>query len=92
MGKTENDYIAEYVKERCPEVIQTIDYSLWRVSKAASEAVQTIVDNIKAIDWSKVPIDEKEKQGNDSSDMDNSDMRSDQSNTEHCSDSGTGKE
>jgi hypothetical protein len=62
MGKTENDYIAEYVKERCPEVIQTIDYSLWRVSKAASEAVQTIVDNIKAIDWSKVPIDDLVKE------------------------------
>lgn len=54
---TENDYIAEYVKERCPEVIHTIDYSIWRLSKAASVAVQTIVDNIKAIDWSKVPID-----------------------------------
>ncbi|QHJ73812.1 hypothetical protein [Butyrivibrio virus Ceridwen] len=60
MGKTENDYIAEYVKERCPEVIQTIDYSLWRLGKGVSEAVQTLVDGFKAIDWSKVPIDEKE--------------------------------
>ena len=46
---TENDYIAEYVKERCPEVIQTIDYSLWRLRKAASVAVQTMVDHIKAM-------------------------------------------
>jgi len=89
---TDNDYIAEYVKERCPELLNTTDYSLWKLGKAVSEAVQTLVEGFKAIDWSKVLIDEKEKQGNDSSNMDNSDMRSDQSNTEHCSDSGTGKE
>ena len=58
---TENDYIAEYVKERCPEVIQTIDYSLWRVGKAVNEAVQAIVDSLKAIDWSK-SVEEWERQ------------------------------
>ena len=57
---TENDYIAEYVKERCPELLNTVDYGLWRLSKAASVAVQTMVDSIKAIDWSKVPVDEEE--------------------------------
>ena len=56
---TENDYIAEYVKERCPELLNTMDYSLWRLGKAVSVAVQTIADSIKAIDWSKVPIDEE---------------------------------
>ena len=57
---TENDYIAEYVKERCPELLNTVDYGLWRLSKAASVAVQTMVDSIKAIDWSKVSIGEQE--------------------------------
>ena len=60
---TDNDYIAEYVKERCPELLNTVDYSLWKLGKAASEAVQTVVDSIKAIDWGKVPIDEIMKGG-----------------------------
>lgn len=54
MGKTENDYIAEYVKQRCPEVIQTIDYRFWRLGKAVEEFAQTITDSFKFIDWSKV--------------------------------------
>ncbi len=59
---TENDYIAEYVKERCPELLNTVDYNLWKLSKAASEAAQTLVDSIKAIDWSIVPIDDLVKE------------------------------
>lgn len=62
MGMTKNDYIAEYVKERCPELLNTVDYNLWKVSKAASEAARTLVDSIKAIDWSKVPIDDLVKE------------------------------
>ncbi len=62
---TENDYIAEYVKERCPEVLETIDYSVWRFGKALQEMAKAWVDSVKAIDWgkvdwSKVSIDEKE--------------------------------
>lgn len=55
---TENDYIAEYVKERCPELLNTMDYSLWKLGKAVSGAVQTLVEGLKAIDWSKIPIDD----------------------------------
>lgn len=57
---TENDYIAEYVKERCPELLNTVDYNMWKLGKVASEFVQKIADSIKAIDWSKMPTDEKE--------------------------------
>lgn len=62
---TENDYIAEYVKEHCPELLNTVDYSMWKLGKAVSEFVQSMGDSIKAIDWSKVDwskawIDEKE--------------------------------
>ena len=57
---TENDYVAEYVKERCPELLNTVDYSLWKLGKRLSEAAQTLVDGFKTIDWSKVQIDEKE--------------------------------
>lgn len=60
---TENDYIAEYVKERCPELLNTMDYSLWKLGKAVIVAFQTMVDNIKASDWSKVLIDDLVKEG-----------------------------
>ncbi len=59
---TENDYIAEYVKERCPELLNTMDYNLWKLGKAVSGAVQTLVEGFKAIDWSKVPIDDLVKE------------------------------
>ena len=33
---TENDYIAEYVRERHPEIL-SIDYAAWRLARAISE-------------------------------------------------------
>lgn len=33
---TENDYIAEYVKERHPGILG-LDYAAWRLAKAVSE-------------------------------------------------------
>lgn len=33
---TENDYIAEYVKERHPGIL-SIDYAAWRLARAVSE-------------------------------------------------------
>lgn len=33
---TENDYIAEYVKERHPGILG-IDYAVWRLARAVSE-------------------------------------------------------
>ena len=33
---TENDYIAEYVKERHPGIL-SIDYATWRLARAVSE-------------------------------------------------------
>lgn len=33
---SENDYIAEYIKERYPELIRTTDYAVWRFTKALS--------------------------------------------------------
>ena len=44
---TENDYIAEYVKERCPEVIQTVDFAFWKLGKSISEFGEELVKSFK---------------------------------------------
>lgn len=44
---TENDYIAEYVKERCPEVIQTVDFAFWKLEKSISEFGEEIVKSFR---------------------------------------------
>lgn len=32
--KTKNDYLAEYIREKCPAVERSIDFSLWKFSKS----------------------------------------------------------
>ncbi len=44
---TENDYIAEYVKERCPEIIQTVDFSFWKLGRSISEFGEELVKSFK---------------------------------------------
>lgn len=43
---TENDYIAEYVKERCPELLNTMDFSLWKFRKASDEATDELCNHL----------------------------------------------
>lgn len=52
---TENDYIAEYVKERCPELLDTVDFSLWKLRKASYEAMDMLCDRLSNISkaWGK---------------------------------------
>ena len=38
---TENDYIAEYVKERCPNVLGA-DYALWKFGKILRDLCETL--------------------------------------------------
>lgn len=38
---TENDYIAEYVRERHPGLL-SFDYAVWRVARAIKEAISRI--------------------------------------------------
>lgn len=33
-----NDYIAEYVKEKCPGILLTADFALWKMTKIVSES------------------------------------------------------
>ena len=43
---TNNDYIAEYVKEKCPNILG-IEFELWKAVKVISNA-------FSSIDWSKI--------------------------------------
>ena len=43
---TENDYIAEYVKEKRPEILCSFDYITWRFSKSLDNILLGFSDAI----------------------------------------------
>lgn len=55
---TENDYIAEYIKEKYPQLLG-IDYALWRASRVAREYVQSLASIFEDVDWSKIAVTKK---------------------------------
>lgn len=55
---TENDYIAEYVKEKHPGLLGA-DYAIWKMGKIAVEFVRSFRDSMKSIKW--YEIEEKIK-------------------------------
>lgn len=57
---TENDYIAEYIKEKRPEIISSLDFMFWKIGKSVEVAVNGIASGLK-----NVFISEKEEQDND---------------------------
>ena len=50
---SENDYIAEYVKERCPELLDTMDFNLWKLRKTSDETINELCDNLSKT-WGKL--------------------------------------
>lgn len=40
---SENDYIAEYIREKRPEILSSLDYIAWRITKAVDYSVNAIV-------------------------------------------------
>lgn len=55
---TENDYIAEYVKEKFPQLLG-IDYALWRANRVAIEYIPRIAQTFENVDWSKIVVTKK---------------------------------
>jgi hypothetical protein len=53
---TDNDYIAEYVKERCPELLDTVDFNLWKLRMASDEAIDELCDHLSNLSkaWGKI--------------------------------------
>lgn len=60
---TENDYIAEYIKEKYPTLLG-LDFAMWKVGKIAVNAGRKIVEVFNSVDWSKLnlPDDESEEE------------------------------
>ena len=52
---SENDCIAEYVKERCPELLNTVDFNLWKLRKASDEATDELCNHLSNLSkiWGK---------------------------------------
>lgn len=50
---TENDYIAEYVKERHKDLLG-FEYVMWRANRLAKELAQRLVSIFENVDLSKI--------------------------------------
>lgn len=46
MKKTENDYIAEYIRQKHPEILQSLDFLYWKAGRVLSDALKTATDAI----------------------------------------------
>lgn len=57
---TENDYIAEYIKEKRPEIISSLDFIFWKIGKSVEVAINDIANGLKDMF-----VSEKEEQDND---------------------------
>lgn len=44
---TENDYIAEYVKEKRPEIISGLDFAAWRLTKTMEIEAEQLIEGLK---------------------------------------------
>lgn len=44
----ENDYIAEYIKEKHPELLG-LDFTLWKIGRTLSEAMAPIVEALNEV-------------------------------------------
>ena len=52
--KNENDLIAEFVKEKYPELLTTLDFAIFRISKVCQQIANDIFDSFKNIDISEL--------------------------------------
>lgn len=50
----ENDVIAEYVKEQYPELLETFEFAIFRLKKAAEKMANDFMESLKSIDFSKL--------------------------------------
>ena len=51
-GMSENDYIAEYIREKYPSLLGA-DFVIWKIGKIGADFVVQFADAIKNIDWPK---------------------------------------
>lgn len=47
MSKTDNDYLAEYVREKRPEIERSLDYITWKIGRKVVDAVHSLIEQLK---------------------------------------------
>jgi len=47
MSKTNNDYLAEYVREKRPEIERSFDYIMWKIGRTLVDAVHSLTEQLK---------------------------------------------
>lgn len=47
MSKTNNDYLAEYVREKRPEIERSFDYIMWKIGRTLVDAVHSLNEQLK---------------------------------------------
>ena len=47
---SENDYIAEYIKEKYPKLLG-MDYTVWKMGRLLGDAIGKVIDAFSSIDW-----------------------------------------
>ena len=51
---SENDFIADYVKAHYPEILETIDFKLYKLSYACRNFCESFSDAFKKVDFEKL--------------------------------------
>lgn len=51
---SENDYIAEYIKEEYPELLETYGFVFWKIRRTAAECTNIALKDALKIDFSKL--------------------------------------
>lgn len=57
-GKKDNDYIAEYIKERYPRLLG-MDFAMWKIPKLLSNAIKDMANAFKRINSEEEVEDEE---------------------------------
>lgn len=57
---TENDYIAEYIKEKYPTLLGA-DFAFWKIGKMAFNVGRRIAEAFNNVDWSKLNLSDEEE-------------------------------
>lgn len=52
----ENDLIAEYVKERFPEILQTMDFAVFKLSARCRKVAYDFIESFKKVDFTKLQL------------------------------------
>ena len=50
---SENDYIAEYIREKYPKLLG-MDYTVWKMGRLMGDFLSRIADTLSGFDWKEV--------------------------------------